>query len=45
MNWLDRFISWLYTHRIFGSRCWIYDEECHCCKAWDFHDEMFAVIV
>lgn len=34
----DRFISWLYTYRLFGARCPDYDANCPCCKAWDRHD-------
>jgi len=35
---IDRFISWLYTRRIWGSRCIDYDPGCPCCEAWATHD-------
>ncbi len=41
MSLLDRLLSWLYTHRLYGSRCPDYDAECHCCAAWREHDELF----
>lgn len=41
MKTLDRLLSWLYTWRMFGTRCPDYDAECHCCKAWREHDELF----
>lgn len=41
MKLFDRFISWLYTYRLFGSRCRVYDRECACCEAWETHDMIF----
>lgn len=38
---IDRFISWLYTRRIFGKRCVDYDPGCACCEAWATHDWLF----
>ena len=38
---IDRFISWLYTRRVWGPRC---DEDqlgCPCCDKWREHDELF----
>lgn len=37
----DHFLSWLYIRRLYGSRCETYCVECHCCKQWKFHDELF----
>ena len=38
---IDRFISWLYTRRIWGQRCIDYDPGCPCCHAWELHDFLF----
>lgn len=35
---IDRFISWLYTRRIWGKRCNEYDPDCPSCEAWATHD-------
>ena len=40
---LDRWLSWLYTWRLFGSRCIDFDPHCHCCAAWASHDELFDI--
>lgn len=41
INFIDRFISWIYTRRIWGVRCSVIDEECMCCQKWIEHDELF----
>ena len=38
---LDRLLSWLYTHRLWGPRCSDYEPTCPCCEAWKTHDEIF----
>ncbi len=38
MKLFDRVLSWLYTYRLFGSRCPDYAEGCACCEAWNVHD-------
>jgi hypothetical protein len=38
----DRFISWVYTRRIFGPRCADYEQGCPVCDAWNFHDDLFG---
>jgi len=38
----DRLLSWLYVTRIYGVRCPDHDADCHCCKAWKEHDELFG---
>ena len=39
---LDRFISWIYTRKIFGPRCDEYSQGCPVCDAWKFHDDVFG---
>lgn len=39
---IDRFISWLYTRKLFGNRCYEFQEGCPVCEQWKLHDEMFA---
>lgn len=39
--WLDHFLSWLYTYRLWGPRCSDYEPTCACCEAWKVHDEIF----
>lgn len=41
-NMVDRLISWLYIHRIWGSRCPDFEPACVCCQKWAEHDEMFS---
>ena len=38
---IERFISWLYTRKIWGPRCGEYEPECICCQKWAIHDEIF----
>lgn len=38
---LSRCISWLYTYRIWGSRCPDDQPGCHGCDAWAMHDWLF----
>lgn len=38
---IDRFISWLYIHRLYGPRCPDYAEGCPYCEKWREHDELF----
>ena len=42
--WVDQFISWLYTRRLYGPRCPDFEPTCHCCKAWKWHDEVFDLV-
>ena len=35
---IDRFISWVYTRKMWGQRCIDYDPGCPCCEAWATHD-------
>ena len=39
---IDRFISWLYTCKIFGLRCSEHEQGCPCCDAWKRHDDLFG---
>lgn len=38
---IDRFISWLYIYRLWGSRCSDFDKDCPTCQHWKEHDECF----
>jgi hypothetical protein len=38
----DRFVSWLYTKRIWGPRCSHFHPDCAVCGAWKLHDELFG---
>ena len=39
---IDRFISWLYTRRMYGPRCSEYESGCIVCEQWKLHDEVFG---
>jgi hypothetical protein len=41
MSMIDKFISWLYTRKIFGVRCSDFEDGCCVCSAWETHDELF----
>jgi len=38
----NRFLSWLYIRRLYGSRCPGFAEHCPCCQQWQLHDEIFG---
>lgn len=38
----DRFISWLYIRRLWGPRCDGFEPDCHVCRQWADHDELFG---
>ena len=38
---IDRFISWLYIWKIWGSRCSEFEPTCIICKEWARHDWVF----
>ena len=38
---IDRIVSYIYTRRMYGRRCMDTNPECPCCRAWEFHDDIF----
>lgn len=38
---VDRVVTWMYVHRIYGPKCPDFNEDCHTCRMWKEYEERY----